>query len=248
MAGVSLPRRLPVPGLVTLGAAGLLLAGCTSTVEGSATPSPTTGSAATATPGDTDAAGLAAGLLPQEAFGAGAQVIPVSEADIRAGSAAVADLSGATVTPEACAQAVQQSQPSVDDLDDFAAQTATTGSAVVAQLLTVGTPGDPVADLTASVATCPQATITSPDIGTATLAFAVLDVPELGDGSAGLSYTTTATGPDGSAITVPVLIGVAQDGDRLLTLLSTSLGGTPDPVAFGDLLQEAFEHQADALD
>ena len=245
MAGVSLPRRLPL----ALAAASMLLAGCTSTVEGTATPSPTTAPESTATPdGTDDPDGLAAGLLPEDAFGPGAQVVPVSEADVRAGAAVGADLDGATITPESCAQAIQQSQPSVDDLEDFAAQSATTGSTVVAQLLTVGTPGDPVADLTASAGTCPQATISSPQIGTATLTFSVLDVPDLGDGSAGLAYTTTVTGPDGAQISVPALIGVAVDGDRLLTLVSTSLGGTVDPVAFGDLLQEAFDHQADALD
>lgn len=249
MEGVSLPRRIPV----TLAAAALLLAGCTSTVEGTASPSPTTGAPSSSSgssddQGDQDPDGLAAGLLPEDAFGAGAQVAPVTEADVRAGAAVGADLSGVTVTPEACAQAIQKSQPSVEDLEDFAAQTATTGTTVVVQLLTVGAPGDPVTDLAAAVANCPQATLTSPEIGTATITFSALDVPDLGDGSAGLSYTTTVTGPDGSQLTIPALIAVAVDGDRLLTLLSTSIGGTADTAGFVDLVQQAYEYQADKLD
>ncbi|WP_131801812.1 hypothetical protein [Klenkia soli] len=247
---MSLPRRIPV----VLAAATVLLAGCTSTVEGTASPSPTTAGAPSSSGsggdqgGDQDPDGLAAGLLPEDAFGAGAQVSPVTEADVRAGAAVGADLAGVTITPEACAQAIQQSQPSVEDLEDFAAQTATSGTSVVVQLLTVGAPGDPVADLAASVATCPQATLTSPEIGTATITFSALDVPALGDGSAGLSYTTSVTGPDGSQLTIPALIAVAVDGDRLLTVLSTSIGGSTDTAAFTDLVQQAYDYQADQLD
>ena len=84
---------------------------------------------------------------------------------------------------------------------------------------------------------------------------------DLGDGAAALRYTTSATTPDGTHVTVPVLVGAVQDGDRLVVLISladptggAAAGGTAtptpaalDPVAFTDLLQEAYQVQADAL-
>ncbi|MCO7222436.1 hypothetical protein [Klenkia sp. PcliD-1-E] len=245
------PRR---PLLVL--AAALAVAGCSSTVEGTASPSPTTGSSggsssssAPSSSGSPDAGeDLTAGLLPQDAFGPGAVVAPVSQGDLEAGAAVGADLEGATITPEACAQAVAASQPSVTDLTGVAAQTATTGTTVTAQLLTTGTPGDPVAQLAAAAAACPQATVTSPQIGTATIDLAALPVPPLGDGSAGLAYTTTVTGPDGSQIAVPALYAVVADGDRLLSMISTSVGGTVDQAAFIALVQQAYEYQAQQLD
>ena len=59
--------------------------------------------------------------------------------------------------------------------------------------------------------------------------------------------------PDGSQVTVPALLGVFEDGDRLgiVTTLSdpTSPGAAaPDPAAFSDVLQQAYQVQADALD
>jgi hypothetical protein len=237
-------------------AAALAVAGCSSTVEGTASPAPTTGSAGSSsssapsssaepTDGGDD---LTAGLLPQDAFGAGAVVTPISQSDLEAGAAVGTDLEGATITPESCAQAVAESQPSVTDLTGVAAQAATSGTTVTAQLLTTGTPGDPVAELAAAATACPQATITSPDIGTATITLAALPVPALGDGSAGLAYTTTVSAPDGSQIAVPALYAVVADGDRLLSMISTSIGGTVDQAAFTALVQQAFEYQAQQLD
>ncbi len=130
----------------------------------------------------------------------------------------------------------------------MAAQAATAGTTVTAQLLTTGTPGDPVAELAAAAAACPQATITSPEIGTATITLSALQVPALGDGSAGLAYTTTVTAPDGSQIAVPALYAVVADGDRLLSLISTSIGGSVDQAAFTALVQQAFDYQAQQLD
>lgn len=241
-------------------AAALALAGCSSTVEGTASPSPTTepsgGSSSSSSPSSTEESGsspdggddLTAGLLPQEAFGAGATVTPISQSELEAGAAVGTDLGGATITPETCAQAVAESQPSVTDLTGVAAQAATAGTTVTAQLLTTGTPGDPVAELAAAATACPQATITSPEIGTATITLSALEVPALGDGSAGLAYTTTVTAPDGSQIAVPALYAVVADGDRLLSLISTSIGGSVDQAAFTALVQQAFDYQAQQLD
>lgn len=245
-------RRAPI----ALAAAALLLAGCSSTVEGTASPSPTDASSSSSSSSSSSASApsssggaddLTAGLLPEDAFGAGATVSPVTEADVAAGSAA-GSLEGATITPESCAQAVQKSQPSIEDLDGFAAQAASSGTTITVEVITQGAPGDPAADLASAVQLCPQATITSPEIGTATITFALLDVPDIGDGSAALTYTTTVTGPDGSQLAIPAQVGVAVDGDRAVTLLSTSVGGTLDPAAFAELLRQAYEYQADQLD
>ena len=243
-------RRLPAV-LVSGVAAALVLAGCTSTEEGSASPASTSAgssAASSSAEGSTSTDDLTPGLLPEDAFGAGSVVTPLSEAELEQG-ASLGDLSGITITPETCAQALQDSQPGVEDLDAFAAQSATSGTSVVVELIsTGGGQDDAVSSLAAAVATCPQATISSPEVGTATVTFAVLEVPDLGDGSAALSYTTTVTGPDGSTIAVPALVGLVADGDRLVTLVSTSLGGTVDQAGFGTLLQQAYEFQADALD
>ena len=73
-------------------------------------------------------------------------------------------------------------------------------------------------------------------------------MPDLGDGSAGLAVTLSVTGHDGQPVTVPLLLGMVRDGDRLVSLTATDPTGGADPAAFAALLQQAYEHQADALD
>jgi hypothetical protein len=60
--------------------------------------------------------------------------------------------------------------------------------------------------------------------------------------------TLTVAGPGGQPVTVPLLLGMARDGDRLISLTQTDPSGGTDPAAFAALLQTAFEQQADALD
>lgn len=246
------------PRLAAAAAAGLLLTACgaddgpagaagttsappstpPSTTSGSGDPSPFTG---------TD---LAPGLLPAEAFGPGAQVTPLTEQQLAQGAAASAgSLEGAQITPEECAAAVAGTQPRPGDFDDLAAQVAVTGTTATVQLLSSGAPvADAVADLSDQVAACPEATISSPELGEATIAFQELDVPELGDEAAGATFVTTAAGPDGTPVAVPTTIALVRDGDRLVTLLSTDPeGGGLDPAAFAALLEQAYEVQADAL-
>lgn len=116
---------------------------------------------------------------------------------------------------------------------------------------------DAVAQLAAAAERCPQATVTSPRIGSATITFQSLPVDDLGDGAALLSYTTDVALPDGSKVSVPALVGAVQDSDRLLVMISldpgaAAPGGAPaapqDPVAFADLLARAYRAQAAALD
>jgi hypothetical protein len=91
-------------------------------------------------------------------------------------------------------------------------------------------------------------------MGQATVTFEPLPVSDLGDRAALLRYTTAVTLPDGSQGTVPALIGAVQDGDRLLVLMTldggggTASGAVLDPAAFADLLAQAYEAQAAALD
>ncbi|WP_171058082.1 hypothetical protein [Modestobacter altitudinis] len=247
-------RRRQV-GLLTAGLLGAaVLAGCGSEVEGQGSASPTpTSSAGQSTGAPDDVEDLSAGLLPAEAFGAGAQATPIT-ADQLQQQSSLGGLGGGqdvTVTPEACAPAVKSMEPGLDDLTGLGGQTVTTGSAgtATAELLIAG-PGvtDGVDQLSATVQSCPEATITAPQLGTATATFAELAVPDLGDGSAGMTMTISLTGPDGQPVTVPLLMGMVADGDRLVSLTTTDPTGATDPAAFGALLQQAYEHQADALD
>jgi hypothetical protein len=241
-------------GVFSAGLLGVVaLAGCGSEVAGQASASTSSGSSTSGSTGALDdVADLSAGLLPSEAFGAGAQVTPITAEQIQQQQAQFGGLGGLrdlTITPEACAPAVKSIQPGLDDLDGLGAQTVTVGSAATVEILAAGkgiTEG--VDELASTVQTCPRATITSPDIGTADVSFAALDVPDLGDGSAGLAVTLSVTGPDGQPLTVPLLLGMAREGDRLVSLTATDPTGGADPAAFAALLQQAYEHQADALD
>ena len=256
MATAPRHRRRPV-GLLTAGLLGVAaLAGCGSEVAGSASPVASVSSPAPA-PTSESAAGpedLSAGLLPAEAFGPRTQVTPITgeqllaqQGQLGGGLGELADL---TVTPEECAPAVQGVQPGLDDVTGLAAQTAQTGSTAVAEVLVAGpSVAGSLDDLDRSLADCPEATITAPQIGTATVTFTPLEVAELGDGSAALTMSLSLTGPDGSPLTVPVQLGMALDGDRLVTLTATDpTGSGEDPVAFGRLLQQAHDHQHTALD
>ncbi|KQS71323.1 hypothetical protein ASG41_20180 [Modestobacter sp. Leaf380] len=259
MVGVTSTRPVLVlaSGLSTV----LLLAGCTSEEEGTASPAPTSAESSSAAPssegggGGEDTGGgsasedLTAGLLPADSFGAGSVAAPLSEAELAAGAASAADAGDVTITPESCDQAVDGSQIGVEDLDAFAAQSVTGAQSTSVQLISIGgDQDDPVGTLAAAAAECPQATISSPEIGSATITFAAVPVPDLGDGAAALSYTTTVTGPDGAPLTIPAVVGIVQDGDRLITLVTLSPTGAVDTAAFATLLEDAYDFQAAALD
>jgi hypothetical protein len=249
-------RRRSLAGL-TAGMLGVVaLAGCGSEVQGKASASSSSSSAgsssateSTGAPGDVE--DLSAGLLPADAFGTGAQVTPITAEQIQQGQNQLGGLGlqDVTVTPESCAPAVKSMQPGLADLEGLGAQTVTVGSGATVEILAAGNGiAEGVDQLGSTVANCPQATITAPQFGTANVTFTALDVPDLGDGSAGLTMTLAITGPDGQAVTVPVLLGMARDGDRLVALTATDPTGATDPAAFAALLQQAYDHQADALD
>lgn len=156
---------------------------------------------------------------------------------------------------------MEGAQPQFDDFDDFddiAAQSATSGSATTVQVLVRGGPTkNTVGQLQAAADRCPQATMTAPQFGRATITFESIPVADLSEGAALLRYETAVALPDGTEATVPALIGAMQDGERLLILmhLETSALGTgapavppADPAAFADLLEQAHEAQTAALD
>ncbi|TFV88491.1 hypothetical protein [Blastococcus sp. CT_GayMR16] len=216
-------------------------------------------SAASSSAEETSAPDLTSGLLPAEAFGPQAAVVAISLEQLQQGTGiAAAGAEGLQITPEACAAAVKGAQPSFDAFDDVAAESATIGTAATVEVLVRGGPiKDAVEQLSAAAERCPQAQITSPQIGQATVTFEALPVDDLGDGAALLRYTTVVSLPDGSQVTIPALIGAVEDGDRLLVMMSLDAGGaapgaapaTPqDAAAFANLLAQAYDAQAAALD
>lgn len=200
-------------------------------------------------------ADLASGLLAADAFGPDAVVAAVPRAQLEEGAGLAASLRGVQVTPEACDGAVEGTQPDLSDFDDVAAVSAQEGTTVVVEMLVRGGPVDGTVDQLAGAAErCPEAQISSPEIGIASVVFEALPVGDLGDGAAALRYTTVVAAPDGSQVSVPALLGAVEDGDRLIVLTSLALdptgAGVPplDADAFLGLLEQAYETQAAALD
>jgi hypothetical protein len=209
----------------------------------------------------TSAADLASGLLPAAAFGPGATVTAITREQLQQGAGLVGTGAQAPqVTPAECAAAVKGAQPTFADFEDVAAESATAGPATTVEVLVRGGPTDDAVALLADAARrCPQAQLTSPQFGQATVTFENLPVGDLGDEAALLRFTTAVTLPAGGQATVPALVGAVRDGDRLLVLTTLDTSGIAgaaaapgapglDPAAFGDLLQQAFHAQADALD
>ncbi|WNV74016.1 hypothetical protein [Geodermatophilus sp. DSM 44513] len=232
--------------------AGAVLTGCASGADvreaaatGSPSPSPSVEVSA-ATPA---AADLAAGLLPADAFGPGARVLPVSgEQLLSRGALLPAGLpADVQVTPEACAAALRvlpMVQPPAAEgpaADDLAAQVAVSGSTYTAELLAVAGPAAGlVGEVPALVGRCPQVQVSAPGHGTATVDLATVEVPDLGEDAVGVAVGVTATGPDGAPVTAAGLVGLVRDGDRVLVLATGDRTGTPpDRAAFTALLEQA---------
>jgi hypothetical protein len=208
-----------------------------------------------------DVADLSAGLLPADAFGAG-RVVPLTAEQLAQQAAAYGGsmagaVDGLSVTPDGCRtalEALKGTRPDVEDsesLEGFAAQLAKADGTtpLTVEVLAAGPlVADAVDRVVAGVTACPEATVSAPALGSATVAFQTLDTPDLGDDAVTVSVTATVTRAGGQPITAPVLVGMVQDGDRLVTLLSTGPDAALDADAFLALLERAHEHQADALD
>jgi ferredoxin len=222
------------------------------TAEEAVTSSASSASKTTVSPAPESASGqgggLARGLLPAEAFGENATVIALSREQLEQGAGLAADPESLDISPESCAAAVSSTQPQIDDYDDVAAQSATVGATTTVEVLLQGeaTEGS-VEQLAEAAASCPEAQISSPELGEATLQFEALDAPDLGDGVAVVRYTTTLT-QGGQEVSVPALVGLVQDADRVVTLLTIATdGSSPDAAQFTSLLEQAFEVQAEAF-
>jgi hypothetical protein len=248
----------PTRAALALAASVALVTACGGGEGGEEAASSSSSPASSSAAEESEAPDLASGLLPAEAFGPDAAVVAVTQEQLAQGAGlAASGAEGLQITPEECATAVEGTQPDFDDFDDIAAQSATIGSATTVEVLVRGGPTkDTVGQLEEAAARCPQAQITSPAIGSATITFEPLEVDELGDKAALLRYTTAVALPDGTQATVPALIGAVQDGDRVLILMNLETAGITggaaaapaDPAAFADLLAQAYEAQAAALD
>jgi hypothetical protein len=227
-----------------------LLAGCGG---GSGSDSAADSAAPTSSAAQTSAPDLASGLLTAASFEPEATVVAVSLEQLRAGAGLGALGKDLTVTPEECAPAVQGTQPDLDAFDDVAGLSATSPAGVTVEILLRGGPTQGAVDLlAAAIERCPQAQISSPEIGTATVTFEEVPVPDLGEGAIAVRFTTDVAMPDGTQVTVPALVGAFEDGDRLGLLTSladprTPNAAAPDPAVFATRLAEAYEVQADAL-
>lgn len=185
---------------------------------------------------------LSAALLPAEAFGPDADVVKISVDEISTATGGGLP-PGATVQPANCAQLAGSAQLSPEDFGAIVAQTATSPTSITVEVLAESEQIDSALPGFDDVpAECRQFTVTAQDGTAATVTSAPLDVPSLGDASGGVTLTVALRGPDGSSLTVPTLIAVAAEGQRLLFLQQVSPQAAPlDPAAFSALFEEAFE-------
>ena len=245
------PRRR-LPRLSAGLAAAVLLVGCGGgdSEEGASSSAATSSAEESAEPAESD---LAQGLLPAEAFGPDATVVAVSPEQLESGAGLVAG-QDVEIQPESCRASVESTQPDLSAFEDVAAQSASAGPVATVEMLLRGGPIEDVTALLGEAAErCPEAAISSPEFGQATLTFENLPVEDLGDGAALARLTTAIAAPDGTQVSVPTLIGMVEDGDRLVVLVSVVVDPTQgeaagtDPAEFAALLAQAYETQADAL-
>lgn len=186
-------------------------------------------------------------LLPAEAFGPGAQVTTVNVQQLATNPGAISPES--TIDPDTCTEGVGGTQPAFTPEDGtIVAQTAVTETVSTVEVLVHAEDVDGLTpELADLVAQCPQVTVDAPDGSTATIDFAVLDVPDVGDASEAVTAELALTAPDGTNLTVTSLLAIAVDGDRLLFLQQSGPTSTPpDPAAFTALFEQAFAAQDDA--
>lgn len=268
------PRRLP-RGLLIGAAATTLVAGCAShggsgkTAAGSS--SDTSSSAASSSASGPKESPLTKGLLPPSAFGSNANVVSLTLQQFQqATSGKLSQAGDLKVDPPQCADALKTTQTDTDKVKDLVAEAATTQSggqrmATVEAIMTGDAVNGAVDKLTAAIKNCSKITVSSSQMGQATVEFAKIDVSKVGDQAAAAQVTTTITPPGHAKVTVPALIGAARDSDRLVLLINAvannPAGGAnqssgaaqpnvapPDTAAFTSLLQKAYTTEKKALD
>ncbi|MGY1696115.1 hypothetical protein ACI780_14505 [Geodermatophilus sp. SYSU D00814] len=207
-------------------------------------------------------------LLPASAFGEDATVVAITLDQLGAGSGwggwggwggwpgpwydsdqdgdGDDDWAGeVTVEPAGC-QAALEAMPALgDQLDGLAvaSQAARTPQTQTVQVLAESPQLEglplPVDEL---LARCSSITTTGPWGGSTTVQLTRLDVPQLGDRSAGVQFTVAPAGEESHS----VLVGFVVDGSRGLLLAQSAApdAAEPDPAAFTALLGEAAEAAA----
>ncbi|MEU2347970.1 hypothetical protein [Modestobacter sp. NPDC049651] len=272
-------RRRTVVLLATTALGGAVLAGCateqpageragTAVSPAAATSSPPAGTPAGASSsgaGSTSggSSDLTDGLLPEAAFGDGAEVHTWSGPEGDHGLPGWGpwhhghdghhghDWPRADVDPASCATAFDEATKGLDDAGDDADAASRVGirdEVVTVESLVQGTV--PSLDaLRSALAACPTATIGGPGPWQVSFSITQVNVPALGDGSLAVRADVSASGSKGEDRQRSALLGLAQDGDRTVVLVSTRHDGAqPDEAAFRELLQQAYQVQADALD
>jgi hypothetical protein len=240
------PRRLP--GLLATTAAVVLVSACADQpASGEAGASSSSSSPASATEERASVEELTAALLPPEAFGPGAQVTTVNIQQLASNPGAISPES--TIDPQTCTEGVGGTQPAFTPEDGtIVAQAAVSETSSTVEVLV---DAEDIKGLTPQledlVAQCPQVTVNAPDGSTATIDFAALEVPGVGDLSEAVSANLTLSAPDGTNLTLTSLLAVAVDGDRFLFLQQAGpTSAPPDAAAFATLFEDAFEAQRDA--
>jgi hypothetical protein len=208
-------------------------------------------------------ADLSAGLLPESAFG-DADVHTWSGADGGHGHHGFPGWWGGglghhgwgpDVQPDSCATALDQATKGLPDDTaadlDSASRVAVAGQddTVTMESLVQGQVPS-VDQLRSALTACSTATMAGPGPWKVTVTVTPFDVPALGKGSVAVRTEVSATGTkDDDDHQRSALFGVAQDGNRLVVLMATGTNAAASQEkAFGDLLQRAYQVQADALD
>lgn len=239
------PRRLN--GLLATAGVVLLVSACADGPAGEPAASSSSSTAASTTEERASDEELTAALLPAEAFGSGAQVTTINVQQLATNPGAISPES--TIDPDTCTEGVGGTQPAFSPEDGtIVAQSAVTQTAATVEVLV---DAEDIEGLTPQfadlVAECPKVTVEAPDGSTATIDFAALEVPDVGDSSEAVTANLAITGPDGTNLALTSLLAVAVDGDRLLFLQQSGPASTPpDPAAFSTLFEDAFEAQDDA--
>ena len=190
---------------------------------------------------------LAAGLLPADAFGPEATVVTVDVRQLSTGASGGLP-EGATVTPPECGQGLGATTVSPEDFGVVVAETATAPDGVTVEVLAESEQvGDTAPRFDELVEQCPRITVDAPDGTSVTVDLAAFEVPAVGDTSDGLRFTTAVSAPDGTQLTVPSLLAVATEGQRMVFLQRTGADSTPlDEAAFTGLFEQAVQTAQDA--
>ena len=190
---------------------------------------------------------LAAGLLPADAFGPEANVVTIDIRQVSTGASGGLP-QGATVTPPECGEGLGATTVSPEDFGVAVAQSATAPDGVTVEVLAESEQvGDTAPRFDELVEQCPRITVDAPDGTSVTVDFAAFEVPAVGDTSDGLRFTTAVSAPDGTQLTVPSLLAVATEGQRMVFLQRTGADSTPlDEAAFTGLFEQAVQTAQDA--